>query len=782
MSFAALEVLLSNHTMIRSVRSMSVWRRVLVSAVLAVAMLSFWLVSAPSAYAVFATAPTFSAPTRVAGATETWTVGAFVSGATTNLTSATVVFPAGFTVPAAPTVTVTGSSAACTVTGGTGTTTGTGPFSIAIAISGVCNAAGATGTNSITIAGITNPQLAGSKAAAGFTLTTSNDVATAASAAVIIAHAAVDHLEATAPATQVAGVSFTLAALRAVDAFGNLANGANGATAFTSAGRTVAYTLSGTSNGPTSGTDTFTTTVSFTAGLSTTTLTTTLHRAQSTTITANDSVLAGTDVASAAFVVQHAAANRLEATAPATQVAGVSFTLAALRAVDAFGNLANGANGATAFTSAGRTVAYTLSGTSNGPTSGTDTFTTTVSFTAGLSTTTLTTTLHRAQSTTITANDSVLAGTDVASAAFTVNAAAANLLAITQQPTAAVAGATISPAMTVAIRDAFGNPRSSDTANVTVAIGTNPSAGVIGGTTTRAAVAGVATFNDNTISAAGTGYTLVFTSAGLTGATSGAFNITAAATPPAPEQPAPPAPTPAAEAPREVVALGTVEKVVTSATAATAVTATSASGSTAEVTVPAGALPAGTTVQVASVATVSALTAAAPPPVGASILAGFQINATAANGTAVAGNFAAPVTVKFGLPAASIPAGTVAGNLVLAFWNGTTWTTVPATVVINANGSATVTASLTHFTVFSVQTRPASAFSPAPVAGLTITTWSGGDLTALATALTGSKSAWVFVGGQAIGYVVGAPAFVNADFVARYPTGAAAGTFMVVVR
>jgi len=59
---------------------------------------------------------------------------------------------------------------------------------------------------------------------------------------------------------------------------------------------------------------------------------------------------------------------------------------------------------------------------------------------------------------------------------------------------------------------------------VTVAIGTNPSAGTLAGTATVAASGGVATFAGLSIDKVGTGYTLTATGAGT--ATSAAFNIT----------------------------------------------------------------------------------------------------------------------------------------------------------------------------------------------------------------------------------------------------------------
>jgi Big-like domain-containing protein/calcineurin-like phosphoesterase family protein len=80
--------------------------------------------------------------------------------------------------------------------------------------------------------------------------------------------------------------------------------------------------------------------------------------------------------------------------------------------------------------------------------------------------------------------------------------------------------------VTVEIRDAGNNLVANATNSVTLAIGTNPKSGHLSGTKTVAAVSGIATFNDLSIDSAGTGYTLSATSAGLTGATSNAFDIT----------------------------------------------------------------------------------------------------------------------------------------------------------------------------------------------------------------------------------------------------------------
>jgi hypothetical protein len=103
-------------------------------------------------------------------------------------------------------------------------------------------------------------------------------------------------------------------------------------------------------------------------------------------------------------------------------------------------------------------------------------------------------------------------------------------LIITGQPSNTIAGANITTAITVEIRDASGSLVETNTDNVTLAFGTDASAGAasLGGTLTVAAVAGVATFSDITIDKAFDNYTLAASSGVLTGATSSSFNITPA--------------------------------------------------------------------------------------------------------------------------------------------------------------------------------------------------------------------------------------------------------------
>src|SRR5206468_3432220 len=99
-------------------------------------------------------------------------------------------------------------------------------------------------------------------------------------------------------------------------------------------------------------------------------------------------------------------------------------------------------------------------------------------------------------------------------AAGTSTPAAASRLAVTVQPTNATADVAISPAVPVAVQDSFGNTVTSSSASITVAIGTNPGGGTLSGTTTVAAVSGVAAFSTLSIDKTGVGYTLDAASGG----------------------------------------------------------------------------------------------------------------------------------------------------------------------------------------------------------------------------------------------------------------------------
>src|SRR5436190_6917024 len=104
--------------------------------------------------------------------------------------------------------------------------------------------------------------------------------------------------------------------------------------------------------------------------------------------------------------------------------------------------------------------------------------------------------------------------------------AAPTKLVFTVSPTNAAGALPIAPAVQVAVQDASGNTVTSASATVTVALGANPGAGALSGTLTVAATQGIATFSNLRIDRPGSGYTLVASAAGLSGATSASFAVT----------------------------------------------------------------------------------------------------------------------------------------------------------------------------------------------------------------------------------------------------------------
>jgi hypothetical protein len=90
-----------------------------------------------------------------------------------------------------------------------------------------------------------------------------------------------------------------------------------------------------------------------------------------------------------------------------------------------------------------------------------------------------------------------------------VVAAAADHLVFLQPPTDTAAGQTISPAVTVAVVDQYGNVVTGDNSDsVTLSLGNNPGGGTLSGTVTVTVVNGVAAFGDLSIDMPGVGYTL----------------------------------------------------------------------------------------------------------------------------------------------------------------------------------------------------------------------------------------------------------------------------------
>jgi uncharacterized repeat protein (TIGR01451 family) len=229
------------------------------------------------------------------------------------------------------------------------------------------------------------------------------------------------------------------------------------------------------------------------------------------TLVANSSGL--TSATSNAFAITAGAATRLVfSQQPTTTPAGSPITPAvSVRAEDASGNLATAFNGNVSIAIGTNPAAGTLSGT------------TTVAAVGGVATFSNLQIDRAGSGYTLVASSSGLAS--ATSNPFTIIATGAARLAFDQQPTNTLAGAAITPPVTVRALDSSGNLNSSFSGTVTIAIGTNPAGGTLSGTTTVTAIGGIATFSNLRIDRAGSGYTLVATAVGLASATSAPFTI-----------------------------------------------------------------------------------------------------------------------------------------------------------------------------------------------------------------------------------------------------------------
>ncbi|MBL4850598.1 MAG: IPT/TIG domain-containing protein, partial [Planctomycetes bacterium] len=121
---------------------------------------------------------------------------------------------------------------------------------------------------------------------------------------------------------------------------------------------------------------------------------------------------------------------------------------------------------------------------------------------------------------------SAAVGTATISLAFNNVAGPAANLAIVQQPAPNIPViAPITTAVIVAVTDAGGNVVLADNGrSITVAIGNNPGAATLSGTTAQVNSAGLAVFPDLSLDNPGVGYTLSFSSVGLVSTATTAFN------------------------------------------------------------------------------------------------------------------------------------------------------------------------------------------------------------------------------------------------------------------
>ena len=152
-------------------------------------------------------------------------------------------------------------------------------------------------------------------------------------------------------------------------------------------------------------------------------------------------------------------------------------------------------------------------------------------------------------------------------------------------------------------------------------------------------------------------------------------------------------------APLEVVHSNTAPTTVQTTTASRNRTGEETQSSSVTVTVPVGAIPSAERIVVEPIASLTEMDNIAPKT-GAT-LAAVSAQALDTDGNEVTTNFNAAVSIVISVPANSVPTGSTAANMKMQYWTGTVWQTISSTTVLQADGSMTITAAASHFTLFS---------------------------------------------------------------------------------
>jgi hypothetical protein len=114
--------------------------------------------------------------------------------------------------------------------------------------------------------------------------------------------------------------------------------------------------------------------------------------------------------------------------------------------------------------------------------------------------------------------------TNAVSGSITATAGPATNFIFTTGPANIVAGQ-VMPPVVVTAKDVNGNVATAFTGTIIVTLGSNPGGGMLSGSTSAAAVAGVATFSGLSVNRPGVGYTLFAGATGIGGVMSGAFTV-----------------------------------------------------------------------------------------------------------------------------------------------------------------------------------------------------------------------------------------------------------------
>ncbi len=335
------------------------------------------------------------------------------------------------------------------------------------------------------------------KAGTGYTLTaTSGTLTSATSSAFNITAGGVSAAQSTvtaSPPTIEAGIGTSTITVTARDANDNAISGVTVVLSATGSGNSFTPAATGTTN---------------TSGVMTATFSSTVVEAKTISATIDGLAVSQT----ATVTVTSGAVSAVQSTvtaSPTTIEAGLGASTITVTARDENGNPIEGATVVLAATGAGNIVTQPSDSTNA----------------SGVATGTLRSLVAEAKTVSATIDGKPIDQT----ATVTVTAPPATQLVFTVQPTSAVAGVAITPAVVVTALDAGGNVATGFTGQVEMAIDTDASQNhnaKLGGTTKVNAVAGVATFSNLNINKVGTGYTLAASANGLTSATSTTFNIT----------------------------------------------------------------------------------------------------------------------------------------------------------------------------------------------------------------------------------------------------------------
>ena len=147
-----------------------------------------------------------------------------------------------------------------------------------------------------------------------------------------------------------------------------------------------------------------------------------------------------------------------------------------------------------------------------------------------------------------------------------------------------------------------------------------------------------------------------------------------------------------------------------------------------------------------------------------SLGAAFQVSGLDATGRLLRGLFIEPAEITIELPADLVTPWSIAGHYQLCYWSGSSWNDLPGEVLLTADHTVRVRATVDRFGLFAIMVR-APGLDPAPTPGsVTRAVWSGGPVLNIASLYPETAVVWVNRGGMFYMLRFGAPAFINKAF------------------